>query len=50
MAKDSQLDPKELRKLKAKGGPTSAESSLDSESCNPKKQSGSRRKPADDRK
>lgn len=50
MAKDSQLDPKEVRKLKSKGGPTSAESALDGESRNSKKQSGNRHKPGDDKK
>jgi len=29
MAKDSQLDPKSIRKKKANGGPTMAESALD---------------------
>lgn len=29
MAKDSQLDPKEVRKMKAKGGHTMAESAPD---------------------
>jgi hypothetical protein len=50
MAKDSQLDPKEVRKQKAKGGPTFAESALDGESRNDKKQSGNRHKPGDDKK
>jgi len=49
MAKDSQLDPKRVRKEKAKGGPTVAESGLDGESRNNKKQSGSRHKPGHDR-
>lgn len=40
MAKDSQLDPKPIRKMKAKGGHTMAESALDGESRNNKKQSG----------
>ncbi|MCL2857734.1 MAG: hypothetical protein FWE19_08485 [Oscillospiraceae bacterium] len=39
MAKDSQIDPKEVRKAKAKGGPTMANSQLDSESRNQKKHS-----------
>ena len=45
MAKDSQLDPKSVRKDKAKGGQTMAESSNDGDSNNGKKQSGSRKKP-----
>jgi len=49
MAKDSQLDPKAVRKQKSKGGPTFAESALDGESRNNKKQSGSRHKPGNDR-
>ena len=48
MAKDSQLDPKPVRKAKAKGGPTMAESKLDGKSRNNKKQSGSRHKPGND--
>ena len=50
MAKDSQLDPKEVRKEKAKGGPTMAESALDGESKNSKKQSGNPHKPGSDKK
>lgn len=42
MAKDSQIDPKQVRKEKAKGGPTMAESAQDSESRNSKKQSGNK--------
>jgi len=49
MAKDSQLDPKEVRKAKAKGGPTMAESGSDGEGRNNKKQSGSRHKPGSDK-
>lgn len=49
MAKDSQLDPKEIRKQKSKGGPTMAESALDGESRNQKKQSGTRHKPGSDK-
>ena len=49
MAKDSQLDPKNVRKRKSGGGPTMAESALDGESRNRKKQSGSRRKSGDDK-
>jgi len=49
MPKDSQLDPKEIRKKKSRGGPTMAESALDGESRNTKKQSASRHKPGNDR-
>jgi len=49
MAKDSQLDPKSVRKEKANGGPTMAESALDGESRNAKKQSGSRHNPGNDK-
>jgi len=50
MAKDSQLDPKEVRKQKSNGGSTIAESALDGESRNNKKQSGNRHKAGDDKK
>lgn len=43
--KDSQLDPKPIRKQKSNGGPTMAESALDGESRNSKHQSGNRHKP-----
>jgi len=49
MAKDSQLDKKDIRKEKANGGPTMAESALDGESRNAKKQSGNRHKPGSDK-
>jgi len=49
MAKDSQLDPKHIRKEKAGGGPTMAESALDGEGQNHKKQSSSRHKPNSDK-
>lgn len=49
MAKDSQLDPKSVLKEKANGGPTMAESALDGESRNTKKQSGSRHNPGNDK-
>jgi len=49
MAKDSQLDPKPIRKIKSKGGPTMAESALDGKSNNTKKQSGNRQKPGNDK-
>jgi len=50
MPKDSQLDPKSVREEKAKGGPTFAQSALDGEGRNDKKQSGNRCKPGDDKK
>lgn len=50
MPKDSQIDPKEIRKQKSKGGPTMAQSALDGESRNDKKQSGNRHKSDDDKK
>ena len=49
MPKDSQLDPKEVRKKKANGGPTMAESAPDGEGRNNKKQSGNRLKPGNDK-
>lgn len=49
MPKDSQLDPKNIRKQKAKGGHTMAESALDGESRNTKKQSADRHKPGNDK-
>lgn len=49
MAKDSQLDPKDIRKKKSAGGPTMAESALDGESKNAKKQNGNRQHPGDDK-
>ena len=50
MAKDSQLNPKEVRAAKAKGGPTMAWSATDGEGPNNKKQSGNRHKPGNDKK
>lgn len=50
MPKDGQLDPKNVRKKKSGGGPTMAESALDGESRNTKKQSASRHQPGDDKK
>lgn len=50
MAKDSQLDPKNIRKAKANGQATMAESKFENQSCNNKKQSGSRKKAGDDKK
>ena len=49
MPKDSQLDPKNVRKKKAGGGPTMAESALDGEGRNTKKQTGDRQHPGDDK-
>ena len=49
MAKDSQLDPKSVRKRKSGGGPTMAESALDGKSRTEKKQSGDRHHPGDDK-
>lgn len=49
MPKDSQLDPKDVRKEKAKGGHTMAESAPDGEGRNAKKQSAPRHKPGSDR-
>lgn len=49
MPKDSQIDPKDVRKKKSGGGPTMAESALDGEGRNNKKQSGNRHKPGDDK-
>ncbi len=39
MAKDSQTDPKEVRRAKSKGGPTPASDQPDSEGRNAKKHS-----------
>lgn len=39
MAKDSQIDPKEVRAAKAKGGSTAANDEKDGEGRNAKKQS-----------
>ena len=39
MPKDSQIDPKDIRKKKAKGGPSHANDALDGEGANTKKQS-----------
>lgn len=49
MPKDSQLDPKSVRKEKSRGGPTMAESGPDGEGRNTKKQSGNRHKPGNDK-
>ncbi len=49
MPKDSQLDPKDVRKIKSGGGPTMAESALDGEGRNNKKQSGNRHKAGNDK-
>ena len=39
MPKDSQIDPKEIRKQKSKSGPTIANDELDGEGRNAKKKS-----------
>jgi len=49
MPKDSQLDPKAVRRAKAKGGSTLADDATDGEGRNDKKQSGNRHKPGHDR-
>lgn len=42
MSKDSQIDPKEVRKEKSKGSPTFANDALDGEGKNARKQSARR--------
>lgn len=49
MPKDSQIDKKEVRKIKSNGGPTIADERFDNEGRNTKKQSASRDKPGDDK-
>jgi len=49
MPKDSQIDKKEIRKEKSKGGQTAAGSEFDGEGRNNKKQSGNRHKPGNDK-
>jgi len=49
MPKDSQLDPKHIRRKKAKGDSTMANDAQDGEGRNQKKQSASRHKPGSDR-
>jgi len=49
LSKDSQIDPKEVRAEKAKGGHTMTESAPDGEGRNNKKQSGNRHKPNADK-
>ena len=49
MAKDSQLDPNQIRRMKANCDHTMAESSLDGEGRNNKKQSGNRHKCGNDK-
>jgi len=48
MSKDSQIDPKEVRKRKSDGGPSLADDALDGEGRNAKKQSIKRDKPNSD--
>ena len=50
MAKDSQIDKKDVRKEKAGGGATAAMSKFDNGAKNGKKQSGNRTKAGDDKK
>jgi hypothetical protein len=50
VAKDSQIDKKEVLKQKSRGGPTMAESGSDGESRSAKTQSGNRKKSGDDPK
>lgn len=49
MPKDSQIDPKEVRKIKAKGGETIASEEGKNHNRTHKKQSASRQKPNSDR-
>ena len=49
MPKDSQIDPKEVRKIKSKGGTTIANDEADGGNNNSKKQSGNRHKPGNDK-
>lgn len=42
MSKDSQIDPKEVRKEKSKGSPTFANDAMDGEGKNARKQSARR--------
>ncbi len=50
MPKDSQIDPKPVREAKSHGGPTMAQSALDGEGRNAKKQSANRHHAGDDKK
>ncbi|MCL2697334.1 MAG: hypothetical protein FWE74_04555 [Oscillospiraceae bacterium] len=49
MPKDSQIDPKEVRKAKAKGQTPFASDKADNGRNNDKKQSGNRHKPGSDK-
>lgn len=49
MAKDSQLDPKLVRKKKANGGETMVETGTENQTNNTKNQSGTRHKPGADK-
>ena|GEM_PF-141434 len=49
MPKDSQIDPKEVRKAKAKGQTSFASDKADNGNNNSKKQSGNRHKPGSDK-
>jgi len=50
MAKDSQIDPKQVRKEKSKGNTHFASDTSDNGNRNSKKQSGNRKKANDDKK
>lgn len=50
MAKDSQIDKKEVLKKKSRGGSTMTESGADGESRSAKTQSGNKKKAGDDPK
>ena len=49
MPKDSQITPKEVRKIKSKGGTTIADDKADGGNNNSKKQSGNRHKLGSDK-
>lgn len=50
MAKDSQIDPKQVREMKAHGRTSFAASEADNGGNNAKKQSGNRHKANDDKR
>ena len=49
MPKDSQMDPKEIRKEKSHGGSTITDEDDKNHNCTQKKQSASRHKPGSDK-
>jgi hypothetical protein len=49
LAKDSQIDKKDVMKRKSNGGPTMAEHGLEGKSRSAKTQSGNRKKPGNDK-